>query len=59
MVDIGFMGCMIRDENGKFCEGVDIFVGGRIGSDLYLGDVYKKVVFCKDLVFVVVDFLVN
>ncbi|KAF8405023.1 hypothetical protein HHK36_009919 [Tetracentron sinense] len=59
VADIGFMGCMTRDENGKMCEGVDVFLGGRIGSDSHLGDVYKKGVPCKDLVPLVVDILVN
>lgn len=59
VADIGFMGCMTRDENGKPCEGADIFLGGRIGSDSHLGKVYKKAVPCKDLVPLVVDILVN
>lgn len=59
VADIGFMGCMARDENGKMCEGADVFLGGRIGSDSHLGDLYKKGVPCKDLVPLVVDILVN
>ncbi|CAK8577495.1 unnamed protein product [Lathyrus sativus] len=59
VADIGFMGCMTRDENGKGVEGVDIFLGGRIGSDSHLGEVYKKGVPCKDLVPVVADILVQ
>lgn len=59
VADIGFMGCMTRDENGKMCEGVDVYLGGRIGSDSHLGDLYKKGVPCKDLVPFVVDILVN
>ncbi|KAH7575249.1 hypothetical protein ACOSQ2_005550 [Xanthoceras sorbifolium] len=59
VADIGFMGCMTRDENGKTCEGVDVFLGGRIGSDSHLGDIYKKGVPCKNLVPLVVDILVN
>lgn len=59
VADIGFMGCMTRDENGKMCEGADVFLGGRIGSDSHLGDIYKKGVPCKDLVPLVVDILVN
>ncbi|KAK6946112.1 Nitrite/sulphite reductase 4Fe-4S domain [Dillenia turbinata] len=59
VADIGFMGCMTRDANGKTCEGVDVFLGGRIGSDSHLGDVYKKGVPCDDLVPLVVDILVN
>lgn len=59
VADIGFMGCMTRDENGKPCEGADIFVGGRIGSDSHLGEVYKKAVPCKNLVPIVADLLIN
>ncbi|XP_020208221.1 ferredoxin--nitrite reductase, chloroplastic [Cajanus cajan] len=59
VADIGFMGCMTRDENGKATEGVDIFLGGRIGSDSHLAEVYKKGVPCKDLVPIVVDLLVK
>ncbi|TYG85297.1 hypothetical protein ES288_A13G042200v1 [Gossypium darwinii] len=59
VADIGFMGCMARDENGKPCEGADIFLGGRIGSDSHLGELYKKGVPCKNLVPVVADILVE
>ncbi|KAK3195793.1 hypothetical protein Dsin_027103 [Dipteronia sinensis] len=59
VADIGFMGCMTRDENGKTCEGADVYLGGRIGSDSHLGNIYKKSVPCKDLVPLVVDILVN
>ncbi|KAL6347862.1 hypothetical protein AAG906_037591 [Vitis piasezkii] len=59
VADIGFMGCMTRDENGKVCEGADVFLGGRIGSDCHLGEVYKKRVPCKDLVPLVAEILVN
>ncbi|GAB2257757.1 hypothetical protein Droror1_Dr00013917 [Drosera rotundifolia] len=59
VADIGFMGCMARDENGKPVEGVDVYVGGRVGSDSHLGDLYRKAVPCKDVVPVIVDILVN
>lgn len=59
VADIGFMGCMTRDENGKPCEGVDVYLGGRIGSDSHLGEVYKKSVPCKNLVPLVVDILIS
>jgi ferredoxin-nitrite reductase len=50
---------MARDENGKICEGADVYVGGRVGSDSHLGELYKKSVPCKDLVPLVVDILVK
>ncbi|XVE66832.1 hypothetical protein DITRI_Ditri08aG0111300 [Diplodiscus trichospermus] len=59
VADIGFMGCMARDENGKPCERADIFLGGRIGSNFHLGELYKKAVPCKNLVPVVADILVE
>ncbi|KAL3814230.1 hypothetical protein ACJIZ3_015498 [Penstemon smallii] len=58
VADIGFMGCMTR-KDGKIVEGADVFIGGRIGSDSHLGDVYKKAVPCDDLVPLVVDILVE
>lgn len=59
VADIGFMGCMARDENGKPCEGADVFLGGRIGSDSHLGEIFKKGVPCKDIVPLVAEILVN
>ncbi|PIN07289.1 Sulfite reductase (ferredoxin) [Handroanthus impetiginosus] len=59
VADIGFMGCMTRDKNKKLVEGADVFVGGRIGSDSHLGDIYKKGVPCDDLVPLVVDLLIE
>ncbi|KAI3908593.1 hypothetical protein MKX01_025587 [Papaver californicum] len=57
VADIGFMGCMTRDENGKICEGADVYLGGRIGSDSHLAEIYKKAVPVKNLVPLVVDIL--
>ncbi|XP_038974392.1 ferredoxin--nitrite reductase, chloroplastic [Phoenix dactylifera] len=59
VADIGFMGRLTKDAEGKVCEGVDVYLGGRIGSDSHLGDVYKKGVPCKDLVPLVADILVK
>ncbi|KAB5561229.1 hypothetical protein DKX38_006186 [Salix brachista] len=59
VADVGFMGCMARDENGKVCEGADVYVGGRVGSKSHLGELYRKSVPCKDLVPLVVDILVK
>ncbi|PAN08388.1 hypothetical protein PAHAL_1G409800 [Panicum hallii] len=59
VADIGFMGCLTKDSAGNICEAADIFVGGRVGSDSHLADVYKKAVPCKDLVPVVADLLVE
>nr|CAB3502653.1 unnamed protein product [Digitaria exilis] len=59
VADIGFMGCLTKDSDGKVVEAADIFVGGRVGSDSHLADVYKKAVPCKDLVPIVADLLVE
>ena len=59
VADIGFMGCLTKDGDGNICEAADIFVGGRVGSDSHLADVYRKAVPCKDLVPVVADLLVE
>ncbi|MCO5564614.1 hypothetical protein L7F22_018279 [Adiantum nelumboides] len=59
VADIGFMGCMTRDENKKMVEGVDIFLGGRIGADSHLGDVIRTGVPCKDVVPVVQEILIE
>ncbi|CAI5472120.1 unnamed protein product [Closterium sp. Yama58-4] len=59
VADIGLMGCMARDENKKPVEGVDIYLGGRIGSDSHLGQVHKAGVPCKDLLPVLQDILVE
>ncbi|KAH0732250.1 hypothetical protein KY289_003438 [Solanum tuberosum] len=59
VADIGFMGCLTRDKDKKTVEGADVFLGGRIGSDSHLGEVYKKAVPCDELVPLIVDLLVN
>lgn len=44
VADIGLMGAPAKNELGKACEGVDIFLGGRIGEDAHLGEmIYKGV----------------
>ncbi|CAA0807530.1 Ferredoxin--nitrite reductase- chloroplastic [Striga hermonthica] len=59
VADVGFMGCMTRDKNGKLVEGVDVFLGGRVGSDSNLGEVYKKGVPCEDLVPLIVELMIE
>ena len=59
VADIGFMGCMARDEAGKPCEGVHVLVGGKIGAESHLGEVYRSSVPCKDLLPVVQELLIE
>ncbi|CAF2157806.1 hypothetical protein IGI04_025573 [Brassica rapa subsp. trilocularis] len=59
VADIGFMGCLTRGENGKPVEGADVYVGGRIGSDSHLGEIYKKGVRVTELVPLVAEILIK
>lgn len=59
VADIGFMGCLTRGESGKPVEGADVYVGGRIGSDSHIGEIYKKGVPVTDLVPLVAEILIN
>ncbi|CAH8361885.1 unnamed protein product [Eruca vesicaria subsp. sativa] len=59
VADIGFMGCLTRGENGKPVEGADVYVGGRVGSDSHIGEIYKKGVPVTDLVPLVAEILVK
>ncbi|XP_006647964.1 ferredoxin--nitrite reductase, chloroplastic [Oryza brachyantha] len=59
VADIGFMGCLTKNSAGKVVEAADIFVGGRVGSDSHLADVYKKSVPCDEVAPIVADILVE
>jgi ferredoxin-nitrite reductase len=48
VADIGLMGTKIR-KNGKTLEGVDIYMGGKVGKDAHLGSCVQKGVACEDL----------
>ena len=49
VADIGLMGTKVS-KNGKIVEGVDIFVGGKVGKDAKLGSCIQKGVACEDLI---------
>ena len=59
VADIGFMGCMTRDKDKKLVEGVDIFLGGRVGSDSHLGERVCAGVPCSDVVPTVQQILIE
>nr|AAN31830.1 putative ferredoxin--nitrite reductase [Arabidopsis thaliana] len=59
VADIGFMGCLTRGEEGKPVEGADVYVGGRIGSDSHIGEIYKKGVRVTELVPLVAEILIK
>ncbi|WP_448563352.1 ferredoxin--nitrite reductase [Trichothermofontia sp.] len=48
VADIGLMGTKVR-KNGQTLEGVDIFMGGKVGKDAHLGELVMKGIACEDL----------
>jgi ferredoxin-nitrite reductase len=48
VADIGLMGTKVR-KNGKTLEGVDIYMGGKVGKDAHLGTCITKSIPCEDL----------
>jgi ferredoxin-nitrite reductase len=48
VADIGLMGTKVR-KNGKTLEGVDIYMGGKVGKDAHLGTCVMKGIPCEDL----------
>ena len=48
VADIGLMGTKVR-KDGKTVEGVDIFMGGKVGNDAQLGEKVMKGIPCEDL----------
>ncbi len=58
VADIGFMGTKVR-KDGKSVEGVDLFMGGKVGKDAKLGDVVQKGIACEDLKPVLKELLIK
>lgn len=56
VADIGLMGTKVR-RNGKTLEGVDIYLGGKVGKDAQLGTCIRKGVACDELKPVLVNLL--
>ena len=48
VAEIGLMGTKVR-KNGKTVEGVDIYMGGKVGKDAHLGTCVTKGIACEDL----------
>jgi ferredoxin-nitrite reductase len=48
VADIGLMGTKVR-KNGQMLEGVDIYMGGKVGKDAHLGTCVEKGIPCEDL----------
>ena len=58
VADIGFMGTKVR-KNGKTLEGVDIYMGGKVGKEAHLGTCVQKGIPCEDLKPVLRDLLIQ
>jgi ferredoxin-nitrite reductase len=58
VADIGFMGTKAR-KDGKMVDGVDIYMGGKVGKDAHLGTCVMKAVPCVDLPDVVSTLLIE
>ncbi|NET37156.1 MAG: ferredoxin--nitrite reductase [Cyanothece sp. SIO1E1] len=58
VADIGMLGTKAR-KDGKVVEGVDIYMGGKVGKDAKLGSRVMKGVPCEDLKTVLQDLLVK
>ena len=48
VADIGLMGTKVR-KDGKTVEGVDLYMGGKVGKDAQLGTCVQKGIPCEDL----------
>jgi ferredoxin-nitrite reductase len=56
VADIGLMGTKVR-KDGKVVEGVDIYMGGKVGKDAVLGECTMKGIACDDLKEVLKDLM--
>ena len=56
--EIGLMGTKVR-KNGQTVEGVDLYMGGKVGKDAQLGTCVKKGIPCDDLKGVLKDLLID
>ena len=55
---VAFFG-KVLDQNGKAVEGVDIYMGGKVGKEAHLGTCVTKGIPCEDLQPVLQDLLVE
>lgn len=58
VADIGLMGTKAR-KNGKAVEGVDLYMGGKVGKDAHLGTCVQKGIPCEDLKPILRDLLIE
>ena len=58
VADIGLVGTKVR-KNGKYVEGVDLYMGGQVGKDAQLGTCVQKGIACEDLMPVLRNLLIE
>jgi ferredoxin-nitrite reductase len=58
VAEIGLMGTKVR-KDGKTVEGVDLYMGGKVGKDAHLGTLVKKGIACEDLKEVLKELLIK
>ena len=58
VADIGLMGTKVR-KDGKIVEGVNLYMGGKVGKDAKLGTCVQKGIACSDLKSVLRDLLIE
>ncbi len=58
VADIGLMGTKVR-KDGKAAEGVDLYMGGKVGKHAELGTCVRKGIACDDLKPVLRDLLIE
>jgi ferredoxin-nitrite reductase len=58
VADIGLMGTKAR-KDGKAVDGVDLYMGGKVGKDAHLGTCVQKGIACDDLQPMLRDLLVQ
>jgi ferredoxin-nitrite reductase len=58
VADIGLMGTKAR-KDGKTVEGVNLYMGGKVGKEAHLGDCVEKSIPCEDLKPMLKDILID
>ncbi len=58
VADIGLMGTKVR-KDGKTVEGVDLYMGGKVGKEAHLGECVRKGIACEDLLPVLSELLID
>ena len=58
VADIGLMGTKVR-KDGQTVEGLNLYMGGKVGKDAHLGTCMQKGIACDDLIPVLTDILIE